>query len=117
MSYFCCNLHWLQVYFGVSSLLDASSSDGQKAEEEQKEVDENASSPFSFSVERERGKIDLELTSVWSIQAELAVSELSGSGAGILSAANTVVSTFLLVFVAEWGDKSFFSTIGEVNTL
>lgn len=64
MSYFCCNLHWLQVYFGVSSLLDASSSDGQKAEEEQKEVDENASSPFSFSVERERGKIDLELTSV-----------------------------------------------------
>ncbi|KAH6774144.1 hypothetical protein C2S52_002904 [Perilla frutescens var. hirtella] len=70
----------LLVYFGVTSLLDASSSDGLKAEEEQKE-------------------------------AELAVSELSGSGAGILSAANTVFSTFLLVFVAEWGDKSFFSTI------
>ncbi|KAI3454214.1 hypothetical protein Pfo_010877 [Paulownia fortunei] len=70
----------LLVYFGVSSLLEASSSDGLKAEEEQKE-------------------------------AELAVSELSGSGAGILSAANTVFSTFLLVFVAEWGDKSFFSTI------
>ncbi|KAK4401284.1 protein PAM71, chloroplastic [Sesamum angolense] len=70
----------LLVYFGVSSLLEASSSDGLKAEEEQKE-------------------------------AELAVSELSGSGAGILAAANTVFSTFLLVFVAEWGDKSFFSTI------
>ncbi|KAL0327414.1 UNVERIFIED_CONTAM: protein PAM71, chloroplastic [Sesamum angustifolium] len=70
----------LLVYFGVSSLLEASSSDGLKAEEEQKE-------------------------------AELAVSELSGSGAGILAAANTVFSTFLLVFFAEWGDKSFFSTI------
>ncbi|KAL3646045.1 Protein pam71, chloroplastic [Castilleja foliolosa] len=70
----------LLIYFGVSSLIEASSSDGLKAEEEQKE-------------------------------AEIAVSELSGSGAGILSAANTVFSTFLLVFVAEWGDKSFFSTI------
>ncbi|KAA3460122.1 GDT1-like protein 1, chloroplastic isoform X2 [Gossypium australe] len=44
-------------------------------------------------------------------QAELAVSEFSGNGAGILAAANTVISTFFLVFVAEWGDKSFFSTI------
>ncbi|XP_059662262.1 protein PAM71, chloroplastic isoform X2 [Cornus florida] len=70
----------LLVYFGVSSLLEATSGDGLKAEEEQKE-------------------------------AELAVSELSGNGAGILAAANTVISTFLLVFVAEWGDKSFFSTI------
>ncbi|KAL0447317.1 UNVERIFIED_CONTAM: protein PAM71, chloroplastic [Sesamum latifolium] len=50
--------------FCVSCLLEASSSDGLKAEEEQKE-------------------------------AELAVSELSGSGAGILAAANTVFSTFL----------------------
>ncbi|TKY70992.1 GDT protein 1 [Spatholobus suberectus] len=70
----------LLVYFGVSTLLDASSNDGQKSDEEQKE-------------------------------AELAVSEFSGNGAGILSAASTLVSTFLLVFVAEWGDKSFFSTI------
>ncbi|EXC10837.1 GDT1-like protein 1 [Morus notabilis] len=70
----------LLVYFGVSTLLDASSSDGLKAEDEQKE-------------------------------AELAVSEFSGNGAGILAAANTVISTFFLVFVAEWGDKSFFSTI------
>ncbi|KAI8569695.1 hypothetical protein RHMOL_Rhmol02G0297400 [Rhododendron molle] len=70
----------LLVYFGVSTLLEASSGDGLKAEEEQKE-------------------------------AELAVSEFSGNGAGILATANTVVSTFLLVFVAEWGDKSFFSTI------
>jgi len=46
-------------------------------------------------------------------QAELAFSEFSGNGAGILSAASTAASTFLLVFVAEWGDKSFFSTIGE----
>ncbi|XP_019168695.1 PREDICTED: GDT1-like protein 1, chloroplastic [Ipomoea nil] len=70
----------LLLYFGVSTLLDASSSDGMKAEEEQKE-------------------------------AELAVSELSGNGAGILASANTLISTFVLVFVAEWGDKSFFSTI------
>ncbi|KAL5816669.1 hypothetical protein ACOSQ3_025047 [Xanthoceras sorbifolium] len=70
----------LLVYFGVSTLLDATSSDGLKAEDEQKE-------------------------------AELAVSEFSGNGAGILAAANTIISTFLLVFVAEWGDKSFFSTI------
>ncbi|KAL2347999.1 hypothetical protein Fmac_001999 [Flemingia macrophylla] len=70
----------LLVYFGVSTLLDASSNDGQKSDEEQKE-------------------------------AELAVSDFSGNGAGILSAASTVASTFLLVFVAEWGDKSFFSTI------
>lgn len=45
-------------------------------------------------------------------QAELAVSKFSGNGAGILSAAGTVISTFALVFVAEWGDKSFFSTVG-----
>ncbi|XP_068664932.1 GDT1-like protein 1, chloroplastic isoform X2 [Aristolochia californica] len=71
---------FLLIYFGVSTLLEASSNDGLKAEEEQKE-------------------------------AELAVSEFSGNGAGIIAAANTVISTFLLVFVAEWGDKSFFSTI------
>ncbi|XP_010658587.1 GDT1-like protein 1, chloroplastic isoform X3 [Vitis vinifera] len=70
----------LLVYFGVSTLLEANSSNGLKAEEEQKE-------------------------------AEIAVSEFSGNGAGILSSASTVISTFLLVFVAEWGDKSFFSTI------
>lgn len=70
----------LLVYFGFSTLLEANSSDGLKAEEEQKE-------------------------------AEIAVSEFSGNGAGILSSASTVISTFLLVFVAEWGDKSFFSTI------
>ncbi|XP_043810085.1 GDT1-like protein 1, chloroplastic isoform X3 [Manihot esculenta] len=74
----------LLVYFGVSTLIDASSSDSLKAEDEQKEV---------------------------KFQAELAVSEFSGNGAGILAAANTIVSTFLLVFVAEWGDKSFFSTV------
>ncbi|XP_021757589.1 protein PAM71, chloroplastic-like isoform X1 [Chenopodium quinoa] len=70
----------LLVYFGVTTLIDASSSDSQKAEDEQKE-------------------------------AELAVSEFSGNGAGIMAAAGTIVSTFALVFVAEWGDKSFFSTI------
>ncbi|GKD57994.1 protein PAM71, chloroplastic isoform X2 [Tanacetum coccineum] len=66
--------------FGVSTVLDASSGDGLKAEEEQKE-------------------------------AEIAVSEVLGNGAGILAAATTIIGTFLLVFVAEWGDKSFFSTI------
>ncbi|XP_057450025.1 protein PAM71, chloroplastic isoform X2 [Lotus japonicus] len=76
----------LLVYFGVSTLLDASSSDGQKSDDEQKE-------------------------------AELAVSEFSGNGAGILAAASTAASTFLLVFVAEWGDKSFFSTIGHIILL
>lgn len=48
------------------------------------------------------------------MQAELAVSEVSGGGggtAGIAAAASSVLSTFALVFVAEWGDKSFFSTI------
>ncbi|XP_077251256.1 GDT1-like protein 1, chloroplastic isoform X3 [Tasmannia lanceolata] len=70
----------LLVYFGVSTLLGAASSDGLKTEEEQKE-------------------------------AELAVSKFSGNGSGIIAAANTVISTFFLVFVAEWGDKSFFSTI------
>ncbi|ONK55227.1 uncharacterized protein A4U43_UnF6180 [Asparagus officinalis] len=70
----------LLVYFGVTTLMEASSGDGLKIDEEQKE-------------------------------AELAVSELSANGAGIMSAASTVISTFLLVFVAEWGDKSFFSTI------
>ncbi|KAK3001814.1 hypothetical protein RJ639_021856 [Escallonia herrerae] len=78
----------LLVYFGVSTLLDASSDGSSKAEEEQKEC-----------------------ATLHYEQAELAVSELSGTGAGILAAANTVLSTFLLVFVAEWGDKSFFSTI------
>ncbi|GKA95761.1 GDT1-like protein 1, chloroplastic [Tanacetum coccineum] len=77
----------LLVYFGVSMLLDATSGDGLKAEEEQKE-------------------------------AEIAVSEVLGNGAEILAAASTIVSTFLLVFVAEWGDKSFFSTIlDNVSTL
>ncbi|WOK98097.1 hypothetical protein Cni_G06807 [Canna indica] len=70
----------LLVYFGVTTLLDAASGDGQQATEEQKE-------------------------------AELAISEFSGDGAGIMAAASTVISTFVLVFVAEWGDKSFFSTI------
>ncbi|CAH9106686.1 unnamed protein product [Cuscuta europaea] len=68
----------LLLYFGVSTLLDASR-DGVKAEEQ---------------------------------EAELAVSELSGNGAEISAAATSaVISTFVLVFVAEWGDKSFFSTI------
>ncbi|KAL5222710.1 hypothetical protein ABZP36_027423 [Zizania latifolia] len=44
-------------------------------------------------------------------EAELAVSKFSGNGARIMSAASTVASTFVLVFIAEWGDKSFFSTI------
>ncbi|MQM05093.1 hypothetical protein Taro_037896 [Colocasia esculenta] len=70
----------LLVYFGVSTLIEASSGDSSKSREEQEE-------------------------------AEIAVSELSGNGAEIMTAANTVISTFALVFVAEWGDKSFFSTI------
>uniref|UniRef100_A0A1D1Z1S2 GDT1 family protein n=1 Tax=Anthurium amnicola TaxID=1678845 RepID=A0A1D1Z1S2_9ARAE len=70
----------LLVYFGVSTLIEATSDDGSKSKEEKEE-------------------------------AELAVSELSGNAAGMVAAANTVISTFLLVFVAEWGDKSFFSTI------
>ncbi|CAA6662490.1 unnamed protein product [Spirodela intermedia] len=61
-------------------LIDASSSDGSKAQGEKEE-------------------------------AELAIADVSGSGAGIVAAASTVISTFALVFVAEWGDKSFFSTI------
>lgn len=45
------------------------------------------------------------------------MSEVLGNGAGILAAASTIFSTFLLVFVAEWGDKSFFSTIGNYTVL
>ncbi|KAH9310526.1 hypothetical protein KI387_025561, partial [Taxus chinensis] len=70
----------LLVYFGVSTLLEASSGYGSKTSDEKEE-------------------------------AELAIAGLSGGGAGILAAANMVISTFALVFVAEWGDKSFFSTI------
>uniref|UniRef100_A0A453EGD2 GDT1 family protein n=1 Tax=Aegilops tauschii subsp. strangulata TaxID=200361 RepID=A0A453EGD2_AEGTS len=70
----------LLVYYGVTTLLDAASGDGEKMNEEQEE-------------------------------AELAVSKFSGNGAGLVSVASTLASTFVLVFVAEWGDKSFFSTI------
>ncbi|XP_066313534.1 GDT1-like protein 1, chloroplastic [Miscanthus floridulus] len=44
-------------------------------------------------------------------EAELAVSKFSRDGARVMSAAGTIASTFVLVFVAEWDDKSFFSTI------
>ncbi|XP_024528450.1 protein PAM71, chloroplastic-like [Selaginella moellendorffii] len=67
----------LLIYFGVSTLLDASSMEGSKSQEEQQE-------------------------------AELAVAGVNGGGG---STSSVVLSTFALVFVAEWGDKSFFSTI------
>ncbi|PQM36611.1 protein PAM71 chloroplastic [Prunus yedoensis var. nudiflora] len=87
----------LLVYFGVSTLLDATSSDSLKQKM-------NKGSHISF--------VRVNLIVMYSLnQAELAVSKFSGNGAGILAAASTVISTFLLVFVAEWGDKSFFSTI------
>lgn len=71
----------LLVYFGVSTLVDASSMEGSKVEEEKQD-------------------------------AELAIAGVSGDGnVGLQAAATTVASTFALVFVAEWGDKSFFSTI------
>lgn len=43
-------------------------------------------------------------------QAELAI-----AGVGSDAAVSTVAATFALVFVAEWGDKSFFSTIGMLH--
>lgn len=71
----------LLVYFGVSTLVDAASMEGSKAEEEKQD-------------------------------AELAIAGISGNGnIGFQAAASTVAATFALVFVAEWGDKSFFSTI------
>lgn len=71
----------LLVYFGVSTLVDAASMEGSKAEEEKQD-------------------------------AELAIAGISGNGNfGFQAAASTVAATFALVFVAEWGDKSFFSTI------
>ncbi|XP_022777349.1 protein PAM71, chloroplastic-like [Durio zibethinus] len=73
----------LLIYFGVSTLLDAVSSENQMAEDEQKEVKLPLLYMISFRI--------------------------SGNRAGILAAANTVISTFLLVFVAEWGDKSFLA--------
>ncbi|KAG5149412.1 hypothetical protein JHK82_016293 [Glycine max] len=57
------------------------------------------------------GKIHHSTPQWIELKAELAVSDFSGNGDGILSAATTVASTFLLDFVVEWGDKSFFSTI------
>ncbi|XP_058203114.1 LOW QUALITY PROTEIN: protein PAM71, chloroplastic-like [Rhododendron vialii] len=71
------------VYFGVSTLVEASFGDGLKAEEEQNE-------------------------------AKLAVSQFSGNESGILATANTVISTFLLSFVAEWGDKYLYKNIALV---
>lgn len=72
----------LLVYFGVSTLVDAVSMEGSKAEDEKQD-------------------------------AELAIAGVAGDGnLGVsAAAASTVVATFALVFVAEWGDKSFFSTI------
>ncbi len=47
------------------------------------------------------------------MQAELAIAGVGANGTqGLQAAAGTVAATFALVFVAEWGDKSFFSTIG-----
>lgn len=54
----------LLVYYGVTTLLDAASGDGEKMNEEQEE-------------------------------AELAVSKFSGNGAGIVSVASTLASTFV----------------------
>jgi putative Ca2+/H+ antiporter (TMEM165/GDT1 family) len=68
----------LLVYFGVSTLVDAASMEGSKAEEEKQD-------------------------------AELAIAGVAGDSNVGLQA--TVAATFALVFVAEWGDKSFFSTI------
>lgn len=69
----------LLVYFGISTLVEATSMEGSKAEEEQQE-------------------------------AELAIAGLGANGKGS-AIANAALSTFALVFVAEWGDKSFFSTV------
>ncbi|KAI5076233.1 hypothetical protein GOP47_0008298 [Adiantum capillus-veneris] len=69
----------LLVYFGATTLLEAASMEGSKAQEEQQE-------------------------------AELAIAGLGGNGKGS-AITNTAFATFGLVFVAEWGDKSFFSTI------
>eukprot|EP00250_Pteridium_aquilinum_P035211 c8881_g1_i1 orf=454-1560(-) len=69
----------LLVYFGISTLIEAASMEGSKAEEEQQE-------------------------------AELAIAGLGANGKGS-AITNTALATFGLVFVAEWGDKSFFSTV------
>ncbi|XP_020518449.1 GDT1-like protein 1, chloroplastic isoform X3 [Amborella trichopoda] len=66
---------------------------------------------FGFSTLREAISSDSMKTKEEQEEAELAVSEFSRDGAGIVAAANTAFGTFFLVFVAEWGDKSFFSTI------
>lgn len=44
-------------------------------------------------------------------EAELAIAGIGADGAGLQAVANTALATFALVFVAEWGDKSFFSTV------
>eukprot|EP00271_Cylindrocystis_brebissonii_P000683 TRINITY_DN10865_c0_g1_i1.p1 TRINITY_DN10865_c0_g1~~TRINITY_DN10865_c0_g1_i1.p1 ORF type:complete len:272 (+),score=59.18 TRINITY_DN10865_c0_g1_i1:44-817(+) len=72
----------LLVYFGVATLKDAAAMDGSKAEEEQQE-------------------------------AEKAIADLGGnsSNGDAEKIWGTIAAVFALVFVAEWGDKSFFSTI------
>lgn len=71
----------LLVYFGISTLLDAASMEGSKSEDEKQD-------------------------------AELAIAGVSEDGSlGLQAAASTIAATFVLVFVAEWGDKSFFATI------
>ncbi|KAJ7516981.1 hypothetical protein O6H91_21G007400 [Diphasiastrum complanatum] len=44
-------------------------------------------------------------------EAELAITGVDGEGIGMQADTKTVIATFALVFAAEWGDKSFFSTI------
>ncbi|KAE8807664.1 shikimate O-hydroxycinnamoyltransferase-like [Hordeum vulgare] len=53
----------------------------------------------------------LTIATRWATKAEIAVSKFSRNGAGLVSVASTLASTFVLVFVAKWGDKYFFSTI------
>ncbi|XP_066305502.1 GDT1-like protein 1, chloroplastic isoform X2 [Miscanthus floridulus] len=47
-------------------------------------------------------------------EAELAVSKFSGNGLGVMSAAGTIASTFVLVFVAEWALAAASSPLGVI---
>ncbi|GKC74981.1 GDT1-like protein 1, chloroplastic [Tanacetum coccineum] len=87
--------------FGVSTVLDASSGDGLKAEEQEVNILISLTVK-NFSLVGKFSTLEEPLKPTLVHPAEIAVSEVLSNGAEILAAASTIISTFFLVFVAEW---------------